>query len=85
MEITANRLVEACGRFWKRGKDREGRPLDLTLLAWRASELGQDLAEYSLLLALIAVVIIVAVTLMGTQVSTLFQEIFTALDPPLPP
>lgn len=45
------------------------------LIARLRAEDGQDLAEYGLLLLLIAVVVIAAVTLVGTQISTLFQSI----------
>ena len=39
------------------------------------SEKGQDLAEYALLLGLIAIVVILAVTLLGTNISTIFSEL----------
>ena len=45
---------------------------------WRntnISERGQDLAEYALFLGLIALVVIVAVTLMGEQISTVFSSL----------
>ena len=80
-----NNLSNACDTFRNRNTESEAGLRFLYSLWGRLEEHGQDLAEYSLLLALIAVVVIVAVTLMGTQVSALFQEIFTALDPPLPP
>ena len=38
----------------------------------RTNEKGQDAAEYALLLALIALVIIVAVTATGLDISTLY-------------
>ena len=38
------------------------------------SEKGQDLAEYALLLGLLALVVMVAVILLGTNLSTLFGE-----------
>ena len=75
MGTTANRLVEACGSFWKKGEDREGKPLDLYLFLRKASELGQDLAEYALLLSLVALVVIVAMVLLGTELSTIFEYI----------
>jgi pilus assembly protein Flp/PilA len=43
------------------------------------SQKGQDLAEYALLLALIAIVVIVAVALLGPQISAVFQNISDAL------
>ncbi len=39
------------------------------------SEKGQDLAEYALLIALIAIVVIVAVMFLGTAVSNAFNAI----------
>jgi pilus assembly protein Flp/PilA len=44
-------------------------------------EEGQDLAEYAFLLLLIAIVVIVAVTALGTQISTVFSQISSALVP----
>jgi len=43
----------------------------------RNSEKGQDLAEYALLIGLLALVVIVAVTILGTNLNTLFQDIAT--------
>ncbi len=44
--------------------------------AWKArDEEGQGLAEYGLILALIAVVCIVALTTMGTNISSTLQKI----------
>ena len=43
------------------------------------AEDGQDLLEYALLVALIALVAVGAVTLAGTNVSTIFTRIATAL------
>jgi pilus assembly protein Flp/PilA len=42
-------------------------------------EEGASLAEYGLLLALIAVVCITAITLLGTNVSTMFSQIGTSI------
>jgi pilus assembly protein Flp/PilA len=44
-------------------------------LELRNSEEGQTLAEYALLLALIAVIVIVAVALLGTRISSIFEYI----------
>jgi pilus assembly protein Flp/PilA len=46
---------------------------------FRRNEEGAALAEYGLLVALIAVVCIVAVTALGTQISTQFSTIASAL------
>ncbi len=40
---------------------------------------GQDLLEYSLLVALIALVAVAAVTLAGDSVNSIFTEIATAI------
>ena len=40
---------------------------------------GATLAEYGLLLALIAVVCLVAITALGTQISSMFQALATAI------
>jgi pilus assembly protein Flp/PilA len=41
---------------------------------------GQDLAEYALLIALIAIVVIVAVTFLGQQVKGIFNSIANTLN-----
>ena len=38
-------------------------------------EEGQDLAEYALLIGLIALIVILAVTLLGEQISSVFSRI----------
>ncbi len=43
--------------------------------AWSRSERGQGLAEYALILALIAVVAILALIFLGTQVSGILSTI----------
>lgn len=44
------------------------------------SENGQDLAEYSLLIGLIALLVVVSVTIIGGSISTIFNAIATALQ-----
>ncbi len=51
-----------------------------TWLVSRQSEKGQDLAEYALLIGLIALIVIVAVTLLGTEISTVFAAIASNLS-----
>ena len=48
---------------------------NLRYLLPKRSELGQDLAEYGLLVALIALIVIGAVTLIGTNISTMYNLI----------
>ncbi|MFV2067024.1 MAG: Flp family type IVb pilin [Pirellulales bacterium] len=43
-------------------------------------ESGQDLAEYAILIGLIALAVIVAVRLLGTTISTVFNSIGTTLS-----
>ena len=42
-------------------------------------EEGQTLAEYALILAFIAIVVIVAVTFLGSQIGSLFSKIGTSI------
>ena len=44
------------------------------------SENGQDLAEYSLLTGLIALLVVVSVTIIGGSISTIFNAIAAALQ-----
>lgn len=41
---------------------------------------GQDLAEYSLLLGLIALVVIISISLIGTNISSLFSVLANYLN-----
>lgn len=54
----------------------------MLLTLWNAiwnDESGQDLAEYALLIALIAIVVIAAVTLLGGNIQAVFNNIAAAL------
>ena len=44
------------------------------IIQFKKSEQGQDLAEYALLLGLIALIVILAVTLLGDNLSALFSK-----------
>ena len=46
-----------------------------TWLLSKRSEKGQDLAEYALLIGLIALIVVLAVTLLGANISTIFSQI----------
>jgi pilus assembly protein Flp/PilA len=50
--------------------------------AWRASDEGATAVEYGLMVALIAVVIIAAVTLIGTQLNLNFQNVADSIPTP---
>jgi pilus assembly protein Flp/PilA len=43
-------------------------------------EKGQDLAEYALLIGLIALIVVAAVTLLGGSISTVLQAIADAMN-----
>ena len=49
--------------------------LYLRVRNWLTREEGQDLAEYALLIGLIALVVLLAVTLLGRNLSTLFSRL----------
>ena len=49
---------------------------------WKNSEKGATAVEYGLIVALIAVVIIAAVTLIGTNLDLLFNKVATELELP---
>ena len=49
------------------------------LISWLKQEEGQDLAEYGLVIALIAVVAIAALTLLGDNISTILGSIAGAI------
>ena len=51
----------------------------LVFKRFRRDEQGAALAEYGLLVALIAVICVVAVTALGTQISTAFSTIASDL------
>ncbi len=53
-------------------------------IALRYSERGATAVEYGLIVALIAVVIIVAVTALGGQLTTIFTNITTAIGGTVP-
>ena len=51
------------------------------LRSFARGEEGQDLLEYALLVALIALVAVAAITTAGTNVNVIFGKIATALAP----
>ena len=44
------------------------------------SEHGQDLAEYAVFLGLIALVVMVAITILGTNISQIFSILATTIE-----
>ncbi len=66
----------------KKTTDERGREvLDLyfQVIAWLKRETGQDLVEYALLVALIAIFCIIAVSLGGQAISTVWSTIASSL------
>ncbi|HEX9115787.1 MAG TPA: Flp family type IVb pilin [Anaerolineae bacterium] len=53
--------------------------LYVKFMAWLQSEEGQGLAEYALILVLIAIVVLVALGSIGTRVNTTFSQIASGL------
>jgi len=47
----------------------------LRLMAWVEGQKGQTMAEYGLILALVAVVVITAITLLGTNIRAFFTTL----------
>jgi pilus assembly protein Flp/PilA len=48
------------------------------IMRFAPQERGQGMVEYALIIALIALVLIILITVMGTQVSILYSEINAA-------
>jgi pilus assembly protein Flp/PilA len=46
-----------------------------------AVQKGQDAAEYALLIGLIALAIVIAVTLLGTNLATVFTQLAAGIPP----
>jgi Flp pilus assembly pilin Flp len=58
-------------------------PIARWIAAWwagRDSQAGQGLAEYAVILALIAVVAIVAVTMLGGNIAAMLDDIGTSVE-----
>lgn len=78
---------EAVQPPWRRNKDKENRLQFINNFVYSLlariqnarEESGQTLVEYGLILALISIVAIAALTLVGDEVSAVFDEIATEL------
>lgn len=55
--------------------------LTIRLLALRDDDSGQDMAEYAILIRLVALAIIVTVTVLGQTIAATFNSIGTSLTP----
>jgi pilus assembly protein Flp/PilA len=51
-----------------------------TLSSWMRSEEGQDLTEYALIIALIVIACVAAVTLLGTNISSVMDNVASTLS-----
>jgi len=51
-----------------------------TFWAWMHREEGQDLTEYALIIALIVIACVAAVTLLGTNISSVMDNVATTLS-----
>jgi pilus assembly protein Flp/PilA len=65
--------------FWQGHKEEEMAQLIRLVGAFRRNEEGQDLLEYALLVALIALVAVGAVTAAGLKVDEIFDAIAAAI------
>lgn len=52
-----------------------------TTMLFSPKEKGQGLVEYALILVLVAIVVIVALTVLGPIIGNVFSEINEAVDP----
>ena len=53
--------------------------LYIRLINWLKEQEGQGMAEYGLIIALVAIVVIVALTALGTQLQTIFTKISSSV------
>ena len=60
---------------------KEGFEMKAKLMGLFKDETGQAMTEYGLIIALVAIGVIVALTAMSGQLSTLFTSIKTAITP----
>ena len=51
-----------------------------TVWSWMSREEGQDLTEYALIIALIVIACVAAVTLLGTNISSVMDNVATTLS-----
>jgi pilus assembly protein Flp/PilA len=52
---------------------------EVNAMLFAPKEKGQGMVEYALIIVLIAIVVIVVLTVLGTQISTVFSQISSAL------
>jgi pilus assembly protein Flp/PilA len=83
-ELAAFGTLACADRATERIKERDVMNLIARLRALLRGTSGQDLLEYALLVALIALVCVAVITSTGTNVQTIFQRISTALQTATP-
>jgi pilus assembly protein Flp/PilA len=52
---------------------------EVNAMLFSPKEKGQGMVEYALIIVLIAIVVIIVLTVLGTQISTVFSQISSAL------
>jgi pilus assembly protein Flp/PilA len=52
---------------------------EVNAMLFSPKEKGQGMVEYALIIVLIAIVVIIVLTILGTQISTVFSQISSAL------
>jgi pilus assembly protein Flp/PilA len=60
---------------WSRTDKKE-----VKVMLFTPKERGQGMVEYALIIVLIAIVVIIVLTVLGSQISTVFSEIASALQ-----
>ena len=55
---------------------------EVNAMLFSPKEKGQGMVEYALIIVLIAIVVIIILTVLGTQISTVFSQISSALNRP---
>src|SRR5260370_11604385 len=74
-----------CGCFGLNSTNLRIRPMKALMFRFARDESGVTAIEYGLIAALIAVVIIVAVTTVGTDLSKVFNTVATSLNTAIAP
>jgi Flp pilus assembly pilin Flp len=73
-------LEMLCKQSLKKYESRgETRMINLVRTMW-SNDVGQDIAEYAVMLAVILIIVIGTIKLIGTQANTVFSETASALQ-----
>lgn len=57
------------------GMDESSNGKEVALMLFHRAERGQGMVEYALIIVLIAIVIVIALTIFGTELSTVYSRI----------